>query len=346
MALTRRGRVITAVVAAVVIVVGAIGAMVALGGPNPVKKITQAVTGHQDAPTCPLTGLKPPDGKVPNRPALAIKVENLPQARPQYGLQDTDIVYEEPVEAGITRFIAIFQCHDSSRIEPVRSGRVEDADVLRQYGRPLFGYAGGVPQVQAAVRRAGLVNVNFLVHPNAYHRDPARVAPHNLYTSTHELWQYAPKGDGPPKPVFTYSSKAPDAARKISGIHLPFSFYSDVYWRWSQGKHAWLRSYGTVPATLADGSVIQAKNVVVQVVRVTLTGVTDVNGIHSPFAHTIGSGRAFVLRGGKVITGRWERPSASDQTKFVDSKGNVIPLAPGNTWVELFPSGLPITLLH
>ena len=64
-------------------------------------------------PKCPLTGAEPKSGTVPDRPALAIKVENLPEARPQAGLQAADVIYEEPVEGGITRFIVIFQCRDS-----------------------------------------------------------------------------------------------------------------------------------------------------------------------------------------------------------------------------------------
>ena len=46
----------------------------------------------------------------PGPPALAVKVENAPEARPQASLNDADVVVEEPVEGGYTRFIAIFQC--------------------------------------------------------------------------------------------------------------------------------------------------------------------------------------------------------------------------------------------
>ena len=49
---------------------------------------------------CPLTGLPAPGGHVPHRAAVAVKVENLPEARPQYGLDKADIVFEEPVEGG------------------------------------------------------------------------------------------------------------------------------------------------------------------------------------------------------------------------------------------------------
>src|SRR2546425_3858297 len=90
---------------------------------------------------CPLTGLPRPN--VPIRAALAVKVENLPESPPQTGLSWADIIYEEPVEGGITRFIAVYQCQNASRIEPVRSARLTDPDILDQFGHPLSAYPAG-----------------------------------------------------------------------------------------------------------------------------------------------------------------------------------------------------------
>ena len=347
MRFTARGRALAATAAVVLLAI--LGFVLFAGGGKGPRLIAQAFGGGHASPpppaTCPLTGTPAPGGVVPHRPALAIKVENLPQARPQTGLNFADVVYEEPVEAGITRFIAIFQCREAPRVEPVRSGRMEDPVVLVQYDHPLFGYAGAVPEVMAAVKRAGIHDVNFDVEPSAYLRDPARIAPHNLYTSTAALWAYAPKGQGAPPPVFTFQKTPPAGGQPAASIHLPFSVYSDVTWRYAPKKDVWFRYYnGTVPANLSNGSVISARNVVVMVVRVTLSAITDVNGVHSPYAHLIGSGPAYVLRNGRVYKGRWVRPSMGSITKYVDAQGNVIPLAPGTTWVELLPSTVPVTL--
>src|SRR5258707_6884131 len=78
-------------------------------------------------PIAPLTGLVVARGSpLLMRPALAVKIENTPDARPQSGLEKADIVVEEQVEGGITRFIAIFQSQDARVIGPVRSARPED----------------------------------------------------------------------------------------------------------------------------------------------------------------------------------------------------------------------------
>ena len=277
---------------------------------------------------------------MPQRPALAIKVENLPAARPQTGLSWADIVYEEPVEGGITRFIAVYQCQDAARVEPVRSARLTDVNVLVQFGKPLFGYAGGVPKVVNAVRAAGIHDVNYTTARaiEAYHRDTNRLAPHNLYTSTKALYA-AGKGlfqPVAPDPIFTYG-KSPKGAKKVTSVHVPFSSSSDVFWKWSSEKKVWLRFHGDVPHVSSDGTQFSAKNVIVQLVKTELTDVTDANGMPSPLAITVGTGKAYVFRNGKVIQGTWVRESADQITRFLDTKGKEIKLNPGNTWVELLP---------
>jgi len=44
-----------------------------------------------------------------------------------------------------------------------------------------------------------------------------------------------------------------------------------------------------------------------------------------------------------MIKAKWSRPTLKDITKFLDPSGNVIPLAPGNTWVELLPDSVQVT---
>jgi len=250
------------------------------------------------------------------------------------------MIYEEPVEGGITRFIVIYQCKDAPRVEPVRSGRLVDPDVLVQFGRPLFSYAGGIQPVKDKVAKAGLIDVNYL-RVRGYHRDPTRAAPHNLYTSTNELYSAANVHEGPPEPVFTFSRASP-GGKRAKRIHLPFSSnYSDVYWRWSPHKKRYLRYYGDVAARLSNGAQISASTVVVQMVQVRASQyVEDATGARENYIKLVGSGQVYVFRSGRMVVGKWVRPSLADRTQLVDRTGRVIPLSPGVTWVELFPTTL------
>jgi hypothetical protein len=344
LAATRRGKVAVALVGVVGLTGVSAGALALTGhAPAPLQHAIDSVTGHAETPppACPLTGRSAPGGKIPHRPVLAVKIENLPEARPQAGLDRADIVYEEPVEGGITRFIALFQCNDAAKVGPIRSGRTTDPEILVQYGKPPLAYSGGANLVRKAIDRAGLTDISEPEAPQAYTRDPARVAPHDLFSSTAKLWAAAKLKTGAPDPVFTYSDQLSLKAKRVADVHLPFSSYSDVHWAWSKKDGAWLRSHGTVPHLLTSGDQVQATNVVVQVVKVVPGQIVDPAGNPSPEVDVTGKGKAYVFRDGKMIVGKWIRAKSSDVTQFVTKKGDVIKLAPGTTWVELYPNDRP-----
>jgi hypothetical protein len=178
----------------------------------------------------------------------------------------------------------------------------------------------------------------------AYSRDPVRPAPHDLYVDLGTLVRVADAGKEPPAPVFDYADELEVKARRRSTVHLPFSGASDVVWTWDRRSGQWLRSHGDVPHTLEDGSRVSATNVVIQVVEVSASSIVDAAGNASPDVAVTGSGRAYVLRDGRVVVGRWERPSLEDLTTFVAKDGTEIPLEPGRTWVELLPSSVAVGL--
>ncbi len=103
-------------------------------------------------PVEPLTGV-PLDGEPAlDRPALMVKLDNHPQARPQIGLNQADQGIELLVE-GITRLALVFHTSDSDPVGPVRSGRSSDPDLAANYGMPLFAWSGGNATVRAEVRQ-------------------------------------------------------------------------------------------------------------------------------------------------------------------------------------------------
>lgn len=339
MVFTRRGKVISAVVAVLVVAAVAVGALVVMGkAPGPIQHLADEVRSSSPPPICPLTGLPARGGKIPERPALAIKVENLPDARPQYGLGTADIVYEEPVEGGITRFIVVYHCADAARVEPVRSARTTDPEILVQLGTAAFGYADAARYVQNAVQKVKQIDdVNWQKVPDAYHHDPNRAAPHDLYTSTDELWAAAKKKFlKPPTPIFSYGEMSAKS-KKVRDVRLYFSDYSDVHWAWSASKGVWLRYHGSVPHRLVDDGQVEATNVLIQIVEVQNSSHKDAADNPVPVVALTGSGKAYLLRDGRMYSGKWQRASDEDLTTFSTASGKEFVLAPGETWVELFP---------
>ena len=70
-----------------------------------------------------LTGEWKPT-EVVDRRNMAVMIDNIKIALPQYGISQASIIYEAPVEGRITRLMALFEDYDDlDHIGPVRSSR-------------------------------------------------------------------------------------------------------------------------------------------------------------------------------------------------------------------------------
>lgn len=305
-------------------------------------------TSTAPAPTCPLTGTPAPGGAVPQRPALAVKVDNYPTARPQTGLTKADVVFEEPVEGGITRLVAVFQCQTTTLVGPVRSARNIDIGILGQLGAPLLVHVGGIDPVISNIEASPIIDIELGDITSAIKRVSGRHAPYSTFTSTTTIWKLKPTDTTPPPALFSYSSATPAGATPANSVSIPFSNYSMVVWKYSTTNHDYLRFYGTTPSNLMNGSQISATNVVVQFVHVYYgPWVENTQGALEVQAnlYTAASGTAIVLRNGVEVKGKWSRSSLSQPTQFTTTAGAPISLAPGTTWVELVPTTRPVTVV-
>jgi Protein of unknown function (DUF3048) N-terminal domain/Protein of unknown function (DUF3048) C-terminal domain len=352
--MTRRGKMVSGVLATLLVAGGGAGGYLLLSRDNPPARAQDegqngdptadpTDTGSPDptdAPPapCPLTGEVASEG-LPDRPALAIKVEDAAEARPQAGLNEADIIYEQPVEGNITRLIVIYHCQDSDRVGPVRSARFMDPNLLPQFNTPLFGYSGAAREVVEAIEGADLVDLSFEGPAvGSYARDPEREMPHNLFTSTQALHAEGEGLGGVPDAVFAYSPRA-GRGEAVASIHLPFNeSLADVFWRWNQGRKVWLRFHGEEPHVDEAGVQVAAANVVVQMVDLEPTEIKDAAGNVSFEVIIIGSGDALIFRNGKMIEATWRKDSPESPTRYFRPGGRQIALAPGTTWVELFGS--------
>ena len=341
----RRSRSLT--VAAVVL---GFGGLAACGGgghhpqaspspsPTPSESPTPVPT-RTVAATCPLTGLTPSAAQNRDRPALAIKIDNVDVARPQTGIDKADVVVEELVEGGLTRLFAVFQCDSAPRVEPIRSARSSDADLLALLHGSVFAFSGANPRALPPIRAVGdTVLISYDSLGTYFHRDGSRPAPHNVYASTDTLLaagQARRRGLGPPPPMFTYGvlGSTPAKAARIVSMRWP---QASAAWTWNGA--GWQRTQNGTPDVLTSGHRVSAANVVIMSILIGDTGIRDVAGNASPLDITVGGPRpVWVLRDGKVIRGSWKRRSIGSGWRLTDINGRVIRLKPGRTWIELLP---------
>jgi len=278
----------------------------------------------------PLTGLP---GEVPSRPAVVVKIDNGRPARPQTGLNAADIVIEEEVEGGVTRFAAVFHS-TSSIVGPVRSARTTDIGIINGFGSPLLLYSGANAVTDALIRAQPTVQNRSAATSSGYWRSSSRRAPSNLYSDTAPHW--ATSSGGPPPSQFAY--RGPD--EPVDGVDdTTFTVAyraSNAGWTWA-GTH-WVRTQGGAAHMTAGAGQISATNVVVIEADEVATGMVDSSGATVPEFVFVGEGKATVFTGGKRIEGIWNRPTLASAATLTTADGVVIKLAPGRTWIELIRS--------
>lgn len=325
-----------------------------------------------DGSRSPLTGeaLEP---EVLDRPALQVKIENSPQARPQDGLEVADVVYEEVVEGGVTRFFAIFQSELPETAGPIRSARPVDTQLMGGYGASGFAYSGARAEVRDML--AATESIRVTEGGPGFYRDPSRHAPHNLYLRPPDTlagviergaeplgdvgWVF---DDDPPAGALSCDEVADedlggDAADGDAGadgvdgagsdtcpdpgaaIDIAMSRYFTTGWRYDADQQRYRRLQDGEPFLVSGEGRIGAATVLVLATR-HYTGATgypetDILTEDAP---------ALVLRDGRRYEARWNKPTADAPVRVLTLDGEPFPFKPGPVWVHLpDASALPST---
>jgi hypothetical protein len=287
----------------------------------------------------PLTGLPPTSAAAAKRPALAVKVDNVAGAWPQAGLNLADIVWDLPVEGGLTRLLAIFHSRDVPLVGPIRSARPVDSDILPLFGHTYFAFSGGTPSdLNPITDHSGATPMWWDVTPSLFVTRNDHRVPHQVFATSATLYaggQARKPSSTPPPAVFSYSASPISGSGPATSVTATYPSASAL-WTWDGSKY--LRTQNGNRDIMMDGGQVSSSNVVVMSVAVQSTGARDSHGSVVPLPKVIGTGTVWVFRNGTVVKGVWSRPKLGSPLKLLTSSGEVIPLAPGRTWVEVLPN--------
>ncbi len=293
----------------------------------------------------PLTGELVDSSVITKRP-IAVVIENHPDARPQSGYNDADLVYETLAEGGITRTLAIFQSKSSNEIGPVRSARSYFVDWLTAYGA-LFGHVGGNADALDLVSQIGVADLNQFYNGGNYWRSSDRYAPHNVYTTTDKLYAAAKANNlsttatvGSLKFKKDLVEKDRPATQNVS-IEFSYGDFTAGY-TYVPKTNTYSRSIaGEAAKDKNTGIQIAPKNVIVEFTPI--TPYVNYAGEQGVRITDIGSGSGYLFQDGKSVKITWSKSSREARTKYTDESGKEIELNPGQTWIEVVPTGNSVT---
>ncbi len=313
-------------------------------GPKATSVATPAPSSSPSTPT-------PPPPPQPSRlsgrlgktdgPVFAVKIDNTTSGHPQVGVTKADVVYVEQVEGGVTRLAAIYSSTYPTYVGPVRSARITDVDLLRQYGTVGLIYSGSQDKLAGPLDRAPLKLISFDHDATGYTRSASRPMPYDVIGRVATLRKRAGNVSTPPAMGYTFGPTPTGGKPAVSAsVSYPFARVTAT---WSATEKRWLISMDGVPDRAAEGGQLGPTTFIVQRAVVKPSRYHDINGVNTPQTMTVGRGAATFFRDGQVFQGTWSRPKATDVTAYTIN-GQPAVLAAGQVWIALIGKDRPVTV--
>lgn len=311
----------------------------------------------------PLSGLPAANGAATDRKPLLIKIDNAPAARPHYGINQADMVFEIIVEGGVTRLAAVFQAQDPATIGSVRSARLVDR-TLTQMVRGALVYSGTSAYALTLISKdAGEGKYVELSADRAqgYSRVSFRAAPYNLFTSAASQRENLKKlGAETSKDIakwaFLVSQDHPATIAGMSGgapateISIPYrADTSAVSYQYDAATKTYARFQNAAGRPVRDVDAVTSKPVAATDVVIIQTEIWDVpdivdaSGALSNDMRMTGTGSASVFRDGLRQDGTWSRKDDVSPFVFKNAAGEQILLSPGQPWIHVVPNEMKVT---
>lgn len=310
----------------------------------------------------PLTGEATEEDISNNRP-IAIMLNNIKQALPQYGNSQADVYYEVPEEGGITRIMALYQdVTDVGAIGSIRSTRPYYVR-LAVAADSILVHAGGSTAAYNVIKdymyKYGLVDLDYLSKgtrtADIFYRDSGRLASgyaseHTLFTTSDNIQTYLEEHSDEirleHKDDYEYvhyfvEDGAPAGGDTAETIDVSFSGYKGTTFTYdSEAGNYKVSEFGSAYVDGTTGSQVSVENVVV--IQTKIEALNDAK--NHVAVYLTGTGSGYFACNGKYEKITWVKEKAKYTYQFYDEDGNVVDLGVGKTYVCIVGTERDITV--
>ena len=300
------------------------------GNPSDSDSISDSPNPSETCWKSPLTNLC----STESDPTLVVKIDDVSAARPQYSLNEADMIVVEPVEGGLTRLFAVYQSNQPLLVGPVRSARITDPDIAEAFGNPGFAYSGSNDKVKPLLLAA---SIQLVGHPQGgvgYSREPGRDAPHNLIgTFADVIGRIKDLAAAKLTTTSTFNfSENPSTGQDIVDFNVKWPGERKTFtWNSTLGKWT-IKSFKNDVVSL-DAVTKEQKLAVADTVFVMNSELLpNPTSALTPYPKTFGEGSGYIFNRGQVIPVTWKRPTVKDLPHFFDGSGKEVSIGKGRLW--------------
>ena len=321
--------------------------------PTPVAALTPEPTPTPyNGPLNPLTGLPLEQGD-PNRRPVAVMINNLKQALPQLGISQADIIYECPVEGGITRMLAVYQAPEQvGTIGSVRSSRPYYLELALGLDA-IYLHAGGSPDAYNKIRQWGVTALDCVNGPyegSLFWRDQWRRQnlgyEHSVITSGETIGQLFPTYSFRQEHQEGYhfdlefSDEMELSGESAATVTVPFSYYKTGLFEYDAHNDEYLVSeYGQPYVDGNSGAQVGVTNLLI---LKTDCGVIPGDKLGRMYV-VLEGGQGWYAYGGKYVPITWSKEAPGGQICYYGEDGSPLTMAAGNSYVCVVPRNSAVT---
>lgn len=291
---------------------------------------------------------KPKSKYAGNERTIAVVIDNVGDAVPQTGLNEAMLVYEAYVEGGLTRFLAVYKNTSLDTIGPTRSARPCFVDYVLE-NDSIFVHYGGSERGLNDVKKYNIDNANGIESPaNVFWRTSKKKAPHNALTGTQNILEYADKKGyrktTEERNVLNYVIDPINLEDGMTAntVNVPYST-SKVKFIYNAETEKYERYVGDeIRKDWLTGETITAKNIIITFAENYTTD--EDNGYGRQEIENVGSKDGYYITNGKAIKIKCDKTSREKKTVYKDLAGKEIEVNDGNTFIQIVPPSMNVTI--
>lgn len=304
----------------------------------------------KEAPKNALTGEELLTEEAEFYRPVAVMINNIKPALPQRGISKADVIYEMPVEGGVTRLMALYSDYKNlPEIGSVRSSRHDYIELVKPLDA-LYIHIGYSDFAKTAIEKENIKSLNGLQYAStAFYKDEKRAqtrSSEHCWFTTAEL---AAKGieklqvdmtvDAPvslfefakPNEDVSPDLLTPTDANEVSltsspGVKVSFT-YDAALKKYSKTQ------YGEAHIDETTGEPISVKNIFLMY--------TDVSMMADNYHREVdlSKGTGYYISNGKAAPVTFKKTDVSSLIEVFDSSGEALKVNAGNSYFGIIPNG-------
>lgn len=290
--------------------------------------------------------------KTASKRPVAVMINNISDAWPHSGISDAGVIYEAPVEGGITRLMAIFDDYKGiKKIGSVRSCRIYYCYFALEWDA-IYCHYGQSKYALDFLQSDKIDNVSSYNAGGYYFQTTDRYAPHNTFIDEKGIndaikaLDYRRKYENDYNGRFTFAKEDSQIeledgiAAKTVEISYPHNY---PYFQYDKQSKTYLRYQGGekhIDDQKKKDNQLSCKNIIIQYVDYSMFP----DGKSLDLSLT-GKGKGYYITNGKAIDINWSKNKELGVTKYTNAAtGEEISLNTGKTWFCIVQNGMDVTI--